>query len=255
MLTATPAPNYTFNGWGGDLTSAANPLPILIRSNMTVMAIFTPVVYSDGFESGNLLQLPWATGGNVPWFVTNQASAVGQWSARSGLMTDNQTSFQTSSLILATNFQAGNFSFDYRVSSEPLYDYLRFSLDGVEMQRWSGEVGWATFVLPLTAGSHTLQWDYVKDPTLSTGLDAAFIDNINLPSTPAVLQVIRLPDGSLLLEIQGQADREYQIQASSNLSSWTTIATEVAVGGVIQFTDPDVTSNPVRYYRAVAVVP
>lgn len=262
MLTASPVANYTFSGWGGDVVSAANPLPVVIRSNMTVSAVFTPVDYTDGFETGNLLQLPWATGGNAPWFVTNQVSAVGQWSARSGLMTDIQSSPQISSLNLTTNFQAGNFSFDYRVSSEPLYDYLKFSVDGLEMQRWSGEVGWATFVIPLTAGPHTLQWDYVKDPTLSTGLDAAFIDNVNLPfnlpvneTTPAVLEIIRLPNGSLLLEIQGQTDREYLIQASSNLDDWNTIATEVAAGGVIQFSDPDAASHSIRYYRAVAIVP
>lgn len=257
-LNATPAPYYQFSAWGGDVNSTVNPLVVTVQSNMTVTATFVPVTFTDGFETGDFGQVAWTTSGNVPWIVTNQSASAGTWAARSGAMTDNQVS----SLILSTNFQAGNVSFDYRVSSEPLYDYLKFSLDGVEVQRWSGEAGWATFALPVTAGAHTLRWDYVKDSTLRDGLDAAFLDNVNLPfglpvdeTTPAVLEIVRLPNGTLVIEIQGQPGREYQIQASTNLTSWTTIASEVASGGVIQYSDPETGSHSVRFYRAVASVP
>ncbi|MCW5556070.1 MAG: S8 family serine peptidase [Verrucomicrobiae bacterium] len=262
MLSATPAAYHRFSSWSGDVVSTANPVAVVIQSNMTVTPVFAPAVFTDGFESSNFSQLGWVTSGNVPWIVTNTVVAVGQWAARSGQMTDNQVSQQMSSLMVTTNLSAGNVTFDYRVSSEPIYDYLKFSVDGLEVQRWSGEVGWATFVYPITTGEHTLRWDYVKDPTLSAGLDAAFLDNVNLPfglpineTTPAVLQIMRLPDGSLLLEIHGQVDREYLIQASNNLNAWQTIATRVASGGVIQFTDPDTGEHPFRFYRAIVPVP
>lgn len=262
MLSASPAANYKFSAWGGDVVSSQNPLSVVINADMTLSAAFEPVAFTDGFESGNLQQLPWTTSGSTPWIVTNQSVAAGLWAARSGAMTNNEVSQQVSSLILTTNFQAGNVSFNYRVSSEPGWDYLKFSVNGVEVQRWSGEAGWATFVFPITAGTHTLRWDYIKDPFGSDGLDAAFLDNVLLPfglpideTTPAVLQIVRLPNGSLVLEVQGQPGREYLIQASTNLTGWTTIATEVASGGVIQFTDPDTGTNPVRFYRAVAQVP
>ncbi|MBE0543457.1 MAG: S8 family serine peptidase [Verrucomicrobia bacterium] len=261
-LTATPAAYYRFSSWSGDLVSSVNPVTVVVQSNMTVTPVFAPVEFTDGFESGNFSQLGWTTSGTKPWFVSDAVTSVGQWAARSGQMNDNQVSQQMSSLILTTNLFAGNVTFDYRVSSEPIYDYLKFSVDGVEVQRWSGEVGWATFMFPVTAGDHTLRWDYVKDPTLSAGLDAAFLDNVVLPfslpideTTPAVLQIIRLPDGSLLLEIHGQTDREYLIQATTDFSVWQTIATRVAAGGVIQFTDPNTGAHPVRFYRAIVPVP
>jgi subtilisin family serine protease len=261
-LTATPAAYYRFSSWSGDLASAINPVAVVLQSNMTVTPVFAPAEFTDGFESGNFTQLGWTTSATVPWFVSDAVASVGQWAARSGQMNDNQVSQQMSSLILTTNLFAGNVTFDYRVSSEPIYDYLKFSVDGVEVQRWSGEVGWATFIFPVTAGDHTLRWDYVKDPTLSAGLDAAFLDNVILPfslpideTTPAVLQIIRLPDGSLLLEIHGQTDREYLIQATTDFSAWQTIATQVATGGVIQFTDPNTGAHPVRFYRAIVPVP
>ncbi len=264
-LEASPAAYYTFSSWTGDVVSFANPFVVTIQSNMTVSAVFKPVVFSDGFESGNFSQLAWTTGGNQPWVVTTNSTAAGLWAARSGTLTDNQVSSQISSLILATNCQAGSGSFEYRVSSEATYDYLKFSLDGVELQRWSGEVGWAKYVFPLTAGSHTLRWDYVKDPTLSAGLDAAFLDNVILPfgipinaSTPATLQMVRQGNGSLLVQVLGQTNQQYVIQGATNLTppvSWQNLSTNVATDGVIQYVDPSTGTNPFRFYRAIVPVP
>lgn len=261
QLTATPDAYYAFSAWGGDVVSAVNPLSVVIRSNLTVTAVFAPVVFTDGFESGNLLQLGWTTSGNPPWLVTSVVTAAGQWAARSGPMTDNQVSQQVSSLILTTNCSAGNGSFDYRVSSEPIFDYLKFSVDGVEQQRWSGEVGWANYVIPLPAGTHTLRWDYVKDASVSAGLDAAFLDNVNLPfgipineTTPAVLQMVRELDGSLHLQVLGQTNQQYVIQGATSLTPptiWQNLSTNIATGGVIQYVDPGTGTNPIRFYRAV----
>ncbi len=263
VLTATPAAYYTFSSWSGDVISSVNPLPLVIRSNVAVTAVFKPMVFTDGFESGNLLQLGWISSGNTSWLVTTQQAAAGQWSARSGPMTNNQVSQQISSLILTTNCSAGNGSFEFRVSSEAIYDYLKFSVDGVEQQRWSGEVGWASYVISLTAGTHTFQWDYVKDPTVSVGLDAAFLDNLNMPfgipinaSTPGVLQIFRQTNGSLLIQVLGQTNQQYVIQGATNLNPttfWQNLSTNIATGGVIQYTDPG--TNPLRFYRAVVPVP
>jgi uncharacterized repeat protein (TIGR01451 family) len=186
FLTAFPNPYYTFNAWsGGGLSSSANPLSFAITGNMTnITGSFVPMAFSDGFESGNLQYLLWTTnvaGSAAPWFVQTNVVSAGQYAARSGIITDSQSS----SLILAGTFGAGTGSFDYRVSSEEYWDIFSFYVDGVLKQQWSGEAGWATFAFPLTAGIHTLEWSYVKDPSFSSGLDAAFIDNVNLPSFAA----------------------------------------------------------------------
>jgi len=261
-LTATPAGSSLFSHWDGAVSSSANPVSLVMNGDKAVTANFTLVSFADGFESGDFQQLPWQTNGNIPWVITDQSVAAGQWAARSGVLEDNHPEPQISTLLLTVDLREGSGAFDYRVSSEPTFDYLKFSLDGEELQRWSGEAGWATFMFPVQSGTHTLRWDYVKDPTLSVGLDAAFIDNLLLPlslpvdgSTPASLEMMRLPDGSLTLEIQGQPGREYRIQASSNLHDWVDVATQVAAGGVIRFTDPDADAHAVRFYRAVAVVP
>ena len=81
---------------------------------------------------------------------------------------------------IPSNSEFTTISFDVKVSSEPTYDYIAFSVDGTEIQRWSGNTGWTSFSHTLTPGSHSLQWAYVKDDSVSQGADAAWIDNVRL---------------------------------------------------------------------------
>ncbi len=53
-LTATPSPGYLFTGWTGDAAGTANPLPVLMDSDKTVSATFTPDTNDtddDGFTN------------------------------------------------------------------------------------------------------------------------------------------------------------------------------------------------------------
>jgi hypothetical protein len=187
----------------------------------------------------------------LPWFVQTNVVAQGQFAARSGAIADSQTS----SLILTTNFNAGIASFDYKVSSETNWDFLYFYVDGVLYQQWSGEVGWANYAFALNSGTHTLKWIYVKDPSDSSGLDAAFVDDVNLPISspmPPQLQLQRQNDGSFLVTLTGQSGANYVIQTSTNLVTWQNFSTNVATGGVIQMTLPVNTTNQVQFYRAFA---
>jgi len=203
------------------------------------------------------LRLGWSTSGDATWSVQTNTVLAGSFSARSGAIGNSQTS----SLMLTTNFFGGTASFYFKVSSEPDWDIFSFYVDGVQQQAWSGEIDWTSFSLPLPGGTHTLEWRYTKDPSLSAGLDAAFIDNVSLPirvaidsSTPAHLQLQRQADGSLLLLVQGQTNQQYVIQGATSLTlpmSWQNLSTNIATGGVIQYVDPGTGTNALRFYRAV----
>ena len=259
QVTATPDQFFQFANWSGSSTATANPLSVILSSNVSVTASFVPMTFSDDFETGNLLKLPWTTSGNLPWVVQTNVVLAGQYSARSGAIGDSQTS----SLILTTNFAGGNGSFYYKVSSELNWDSLNFYIDGVLQQQWSGEIDWTSFGFPLSAGTHTLEWSYVKDPSDSAGLDAAFLDNVSLPlslpinsSTAASLSIFQQLDGSLLLQVLGQTNRQYVIQGATNLTLpvlWQNLSTNMATGGVINY--PVAPSGPLRFYRAVVPVP
>ncbi|MBI5239353.1 MAG: right-handed parallel beta-helix repeat-containing protein [Elusimicrobia bacterium] len=139
----------------------------------------TLMAVSDGFESGDFAALPWVMGGNVPW-GTAATAHTGSFAARSGYpIYDYQSSF----LQLTLNVTApGDIGFWRKVSSEYGWDFLKFYIDGVLQDQWSGELDWGLAAYAVTAGVHTFKWEYAKDGWTSMGQDAAFIDNISLPA-------------------------------------------------------------------------
>ena len=103
-----------------------------------------------------------------PWFVD------GDGAARSGPIGDN------GSTMLATTVQgAGTLAFRWRTSSEWDYDWLRLRVDGNEYASMSGWREWEDYSLAITgAGSHTIEWTYSKDGSVSDGEDCGWIDNV-----------------------------------------------------------------------------
>lgn len=254
-LSATPDAYYQFDHWEGDVSSAVNPLKLTVAKDTTVSAVFHPKAYSEDFESGGLSFLPWVSGGDQPWQVQTNSSAQGSFAAQSGAIGHSQSS----SLSLTGDFTAGVGSFDVRVSSEPTWDTLKFYVDDIVVQQWSGEVNWSPFAFPLTAGTHTLKWSYSKDAATSTGLDAAFIDSVLLPFksgdtnvvTPPTLSIAKQQDGSLAIQLNAQANVTYVMQFSSDFASWSNLATNTATGDTLVFTDMPASTNQVRYYRTL----
>ena len=110
----------------------------------------------------------------IPWSVDMATSFRAPGSARSGRISD---SGRTS---LTTTVQGrGTLSFMWRTSSEQNYDKLHFIADGVEVTNISGERGWATCTHTFTTdGSHTVEWKYDKDGSVSSGNDCGWIDDV-----------------------------------------------------------------------------
>jgi hypothetical protein len=78
--------------------------------------------------------------------------------------------------------EAGEIRFNYKVSSEEGYDFLRFYIDGVEMGSWSGLIDWTEISFPVSTGQHEFQWSYTKDDIVASNEDAAWIDFVHLPA-------------------------------------------------------------------------
>ena len=89
----------------------------------------------------------------------------GAYSARSGDISDSEVS----TMEFTGAMSNGTVAFSYNVSSEANYDFLTFSIDGVQLAQWSGTQ--SNFSTPVSLGQHTLTWSYVKDGSVSTGSD------------------------------------------------------------------------------------
>lgn len=118
-----------------------------------------------------------STSGDASWFVSTASASSGAQSAESGDIGDSDVTRLTTT---AEWPGAGTVSFALRVSSESSYDYLEFYIDGERVERWSGTVDWRTVTYPVSAGSHTLEWVYDKDSSVSLGADTAWIDDVVL---------------------------------------------------------------------------
>ncbi|HQO10589.1 MAG TPA: C25 family cysteine peptidase [Clostridiales bacterium] len=130
---------------------------------------------TESFETGDFATNPWYFSGDLPWTADNTVFHTGLYSARSGAITD----YQSSEMNIDFNFyEDGSISFYKKVSSESNYDVLSFLIDGTEQQKWSGERDWSYENFPVTSGIHTFTWVYSKDVNTSNGSDCAWIDNI-----------------------------------------------------------------------------
>lgn len=125
----------------------------------------------------------WNFEGDADWFVTDFQAQDGSFSMRAGAISHSESS---SISISFSNDVAGNISFYKKVDSEGTYDFLKFYInDNLEME-WSGTTGWSEQVFPISAGNHTLKWEYVKDSSVSDGDDTAWIDNISFPGDTTI---------------------------------------------------------------------
>lgn len=151
------------------------------------------------------------TEGNRPWTIARGEG--GEVFARSGDIDHDEVS----TLLLNVDIAAdGDLAFSFNVSSEARYDFLIFSIDGEEQERWSGQLGWDVARFPLKAGTHTLSWTYDKDGSVDTYDDAVYLRMFSTPST-----TLLCADCSV-------------IDACNDGSSCTQ---EICVDGMCQYTD------------------
>jgi hypothetical protein len=132
----------------------------------------------EDFETGDFSAFDWNFSGNQPWTISTANPYEGTYSAKSGGITHSQ---QTRMIM---QFEVGaddSISFFRKVSSESGYDFLKFYINGEQKGSWSGNVAWSKVSYPVSAGTNTFIWEYMKDNIVSSGEDAAWVDFISFP--------------------------------------------------------------------------
>ena len=133
-------------------------------------------------------------GSTAGWIVSvNEESLSGACSLKNAPLASSGATLQAD-IQFTGNFAAGNVTFNYRVSTENNWDCLQFFVDGVAqalggtcgnragLTGASGESGWTSVSVPITAGTRTLKWRYDKDPTCCAGgRDTVWIDDVVMP--------------------------------------------------------------------------
>lgn len=127
------------------------------------------------FEPNNTFPIIWQSSGNVPWFTSSNVPFEGANCKESGNIANDQFSSMSTSLSYTAT---DSISFYRKTSSEAGWDFLNFMMDGILIDKWSGEEPWKRVSYPVSAGTHTFEWKYEKDNLVSEGADAGYVDYI-----------------------------------------------------------------------------
>jgi hypothetical protein len=158
-------------------------------------------IFSEDFNSGELdLTDEWTNDATYPWLLEGN-------SLRSGNRNHDNSS---STLRASFDFtHDGSISFRYRVSSENCCDKGYFRIDGAtKLDQLRGSVGWTTGTFAVTSGTHTFEWQYTKDVSVSSGDDGFFIDDIILFENLPFASSIGLEHGTIV-DLAASANEAY----------------------------------------------
>ena len=139
----------------------------------------------EDFEANGFNNFEWNLSGSSNWTIDSDTYIEGNYSSKSGNIDNNQES--TISITLDV-VEDGFISFYKKVSCEPTgsqtgnyYDYLSFSINDNEINKWAGDIDWSFESFPVNEGINNFEWKYVKDQGVVSGEDAAWIDYIVFP--------------------------------------------------------------------------
>ena len=184
-------PDYIVAYNGNNMASAISAI-----NNLIIPSIIDPMTtpLTDDFESGSLSS-EWYQFGTIDWTAVEPGNES-TYSAFSGDLNDGESA----SMVVGTDFGGDNVmvAFDLKVSSEASYDFLFLYADGVPIGSWSGNVDWTSVEFQLDPGVHTLNFAYEKDGSVSTGDDAAWIDNVFITHDMSINDDLSIINGASL---------------------------------------------------------
>lgn len=160
--------------FGGDTCSSLGLLGT-IDCDDQCMRVGCREPYAESFE-GSSVPMELVNPNGPAWTLNSERSHDGVQALVSGNIDDDQETDVALTLMFAS---PGTISFWQRVSAEPCCDRLRFSIDGVPVDTYSGSGG--TFTresYPVAAGMHTFRWSFFKDGSFDDYEDRAHIDLI-----------------------------------------------------------------------------
>ncbi len=218
----------------------------------------------EDFETGDFSAYNWTNGGDLPWVIDSTNAYEGNYCAT---VQDDLDNSESSYLEITLNNvpEGSELSFAYKVSSETNYDFLRFYVDGLEVNSWSGEVAWNTYTYTFTSGgNHTVKWEYEKDGSVSSGDDKAWLDFIVFPVQPALaksggknilISAVKMPDwltltdnGDGTAKLTGTAPGEYSIDTVVLQASNGTYTTEQSFTITVGVTDIYTNDAHISFY-------
>ncbi len=135
--------------------------------------------FTDGvIESHNGTSVVWSNGGDSSWYGPGGDALLSGDYYQSGQIVHNQISSLFAVVDITT--AGGTVGADYAVSSEAGFDRFEVWINGSNVFSASGIVSGNTGTFDLLSGTNTIEFRYEKDGSVSSGVDAIGIDNVEI---------------------------------------------------------------------------
>ncbi len=257
----TPVANFTSLNASATQTAA---FPIVVsataplNSNVQFKIISRCGAYSDttyfttkigaiveDWETNNFTKYTWTNDVTYPWTIVSASPQEGTYCAKSGAISDGQTStLQITLNVAATD----SISFWLKTSCEDdtnndNWDYLKFNIGQTEKGRWDGETAWQRASYSVATGSNTFKWTYVKDDLYLDGADCAWIDFISLPKEQSTIRVETIISAIRCSVYPNPANNEVNINILAPKAEDFTVSMIDITGKVVAETITSVSAN------------
>ena len=223
--------------------------------NANVNTCMSAGLQIEDWESNSFDSYAWENSSSIPWTIVSTGAYEGQYCAKSGNIGNNAN---TDLIITIDAINSDNIEFYKKVSceapgsswwssGETYYDYLAFYIDGEMKGQWAGTSdNWSLQTYPVTSGSHTFKWSYVKDVNTTGGSDCAWIDDVKLPahanSTVSIHTDIEVAENTMDIYPNPASDNTY-INLNLTDNSEVSICIYNAVGQLVKTIDINLQSG------------
>ena len=172
-----------------------------------VWSFTTKQAPDDDFETGDFSAQAWKFDGDASWLIDGENSRSGNYSARSGAISDGQTSTLK---IEIESMTFGKISFWTKTSCETENDRLDFIVNSDIAMTWTGDMGdWVEYSYFIGPGPYVFEWTYSKDANGgAVGEDCAWIDFVYLPTAATTMAQAgddQTVCGNDLIQLEGAA--------------------------------------------------
>lgn len=245
LTTSSDTPPYSIASVINEITAG----PFQIENEL----YFNIGLVVEDWETENFEKFNWSFTGDLEWQITDNYVAEGDFSAKSGIIGDGESTSLELSYDLVSDHQL---SFYMQISSQEDHDFLNFYIDDQLIQSWSGLILFEQFTYPVTEGIHQFKWEYIKDNAESSGLDAAWIDFIILPPGNTIIGTdnLNLSNNQVLGKVfPNPAKRLLYIQSNSDqdISEYEILNTygqTLEFGNINKNQSVDISNYPSGFY-------
>lgn len=151
----------------------------------------------------------------------------------------------------------GVLSFWWRVSSEKDWDYLKFYLDGVLVDKISGEVGWQEQKYNLNIGEHAIKFTYSKDYSGESGEDAGWIDEVKIEGGGSkILMNVLNNNANIKLSNLVGGSTKYKVTCTDLDNNQSLPLERKIIKNVVEDSNDNLpTPTPYTIFKTTAIVP